>query len=693
MTKEQLNNLLSQMTIEEKIGQLVQLTTEYFNESGEITGPLANLDITEEQVNNCGSVIGAHGAKVTRSIQEQYLAKSRLKIPLVFMSDIVHGSNTIFPSPLGLSSSFNPENAKICSQVAAKEACVQGHHVTFAPMVDLARDARWGRNMETTGEDPYLNSLYARAFVEGFQGNSLTDENTIAACVKHFAAYGMVLAGREYNMVDLSERFLREWHFPSYRAGIDAGSAMVMTSFNTVNSVPATGNKWLMNDVLRGEMGFDGAVISDWGAVKEQLEHRTAANEKEAAIKALNAGCDMEMMTPCYYHTLKEAYENGEVSMELIDTSVMRMLELKNKLGLFENPYRFGDEAAEKTVLLSDEFKSLAKKVSDESIVLLKNNGVLPLENANVVLTGPLSDSNDLMGPWSWQGRFEDVVKVKDALSEAHYIETSRLTNAQISYLSGTVIYVGGEYGNESGEAHSKTNIDLSENQVNDIKRLKAQGLKVVLVLFNGRPLALREILNDVDAIVECWHLGTMAGSCVRDVLLGKVNPSGKLTMSFPYNTGQCPIFYNDFPTGRPLNSNYFDYVSKYEDAPNTPLFSFGHGLNYSDIKITDIKYSSTILEDEIKVDVTLTNTGRTGVEVVQLYVKDLAADVIRPNKELKAFNRVEVKDTAAVTLKITKDMLMYYNDQCEFKYDAGQFEIMIGLNSIDIASTIIVVK
>lgn len=684
-----IQKLLKKMTLEEKIGQCVQLVPSFLDDTqkSELTGPFHISNFDQEYVYNCGSLIGVADAKSAKELQDKYLAKNRLKIPLIFMADVIHGASTIFPTPLAISSSFNPENAKICAQVSAKESSIQGNHLAFAPMSDLARDARWGRNMETSGEDPYLNTLFSKAYVEGFQGTSLRDEYTLASCVKHFAGYGLVQSGREYNTVDVSERFLREYHFPAYKAGIDAGASMIMTAFNTINSVPCTGNEWLYRDVLRDEMKFDGVVISDWGAVEEMVNHQVAEGRYEAAVKSMKAGCDMEMMTSCYTSSLKDAVEKGDIDISLIDQAAYNILSLKDKLGLFENPYRFADESLEKSVVFSKEFRQASKEVARECPVLLKNDGeVLPLKNNDFILSGSLASSNDLLGSWSWKGDVTKVVTCANAFKKEVIEDVQKAIEAE----QDVVVYVAGESSSESGESNSKVDISLAKNDVENIKLLKENGKKVILVLVCGRPMTLSKVVEYCDAVLVAWQLGTMAGEVIEEIITGKVNPSGKLTMSFPAHVGQCPIFYNSYQTGRPSIKAIDHYHSRYIDCENDPLFAFGEGLNYSEISIQNINFSSLVLEDEIKIQVELENTGTEGTEVVQLFINDLAADVIRPLKELKAFERVAVEDRKTVEFTLTKEMMKYFNHKNEYKYDSGKIEILIGFDSKNLKSYII---
>lgn len=713
MLKQKVQHLIDEMTLEEKIGQLLQLATPFFkgsSDQGFITGPMQEMGVTDENVRNTGSVLGGSGAKETRNIQDVHLKENRLGIPLLMMADIVHGFKTIFPVPLAIGCSWDMELAEKSAEIAAKEASVSGVHVTFAPMVDLVRDPRWGRVMESTGEDPYLNSEFARAFVRGFQGSDLTnDKDRVAACVKHFAAYGAPEGGRDYNTVNMSERQLRESYLPAYKAALDEGCEMVMTAFNTVDGIPATANKKLMRELLRDEWGFNGVIISDWGAVKEQLPHGVAEDEAEAAYKALQAGVDIEMMTTCYIDYVKELVESGALPESLVDESVERILTLKQKLGLFEDPYRGADEKRAAEVILCEEHRQSARELAAKSCVLLKNENVLPLKpEQKIALIGPFAESGDLMGPWSWQGAHDDVVKVDAGLrtkladpsllsvavgSDVEAVTPEQLKEAVDTAKDADVVVLAlGEASFMSGEAGCRADIRLPEPQLELIQEIKKLGKPTVAVLFNGRPLDLHGVVEHVDAVLEAWYPGTEGGAAIADLLFGDVNPTGRLSMSMPFSVGQVPVYYNHFNTGRPQPTpdNKERYLSHYLDIPNEPLFPFGFGLSYTEFKYDDVKLSSdTLTEDgKLTASVTVTNTGdRAGEELVQLYIRDIAGEVVRPVKELKGYKKVTLEpgESTTVTFEIIEEMLRYHHENLEFKSDAGKFTAFIGKNSHDV--------
>lgn len=703
-----MESLLEQMTLEEKIAQLMQLATFFYKGAagdGEITGPLEDMGISNDVVQNSGSVLGASGAWEVANIQREHLAENRLGIPLLMMADIVHGFKTIFPVPLAIGCSWDTELAEKSAEIAAKEASVSGVHVTFAPMVDLVRDPRWGRVMESTGEDPYLNSVFAKAFVRGFQGEDLTnDTHRVAACVKHFAAYGAPEGGRDYNTVNMSERQLRESYLPAYKAALDEGCEMVMTAFNTVDGIPASGNKKLMRDLLRDEWGFDGVMISDWGAVKELIPHGVAEDEREAALKGLEAGVDIEMMTACYAKNLQDLVESDELSEALIDESVLRILNLKNKLGLFENPYRGTSEELEKEVIMSEEHRQVAKELAIKSSVLLKNDQVLPLKKEQkIALIGPFAKNGDVLGPWSWQGSKEAAVQVYDGLlsktsqanllvaqgSDIETITEEQLTQAvEIGKEADVIVLALGEASEMSGEGGCLADIRLPEAQLELVAKIKELGKPVVTVLFNGRPLDLHGVIDESDALLEAWYPGTEAGSAIADLLYGDANPSGKLSMSFPYSVGQVPVYYNCFNTGRPQGENKQErYVTHYLDIPNEPLLPFGYGLSYTTFDYNDMSLSADSLTEESSIDVTVnvTNTGEhAGEETVQFYIRDISGEIVRPLKELKGYEKVRLwpGETKQVTFTITEDQLRYYHSDLTFKSDKGKFHAMIGPNS-----------
>jgi beta-glucosidase len=712
MNSQKLTSLLKEMTLDEKIAQLLQLATPFFEGSkdeGQITGPLASMKINEETVGNTGSVLGASGgAKEAISIQKAHLKKNRLGIPLLFMADVIHGYKTIFPVPLAIGCSWDMEKAQQSAEIAAKEAAAAGVHVTFAPMVDLVRDPRWGRVMESTGEDPYLNSEFARAFVRGFQGEDLkNDKNSVAACVKHFAAYGAPEGGRDYNTVNMSERQLRESYLPAYKAALDEGCEMVMTAFNTVDGIPATGNVKLMRDLLRDEWGFDGILISDWGAVKELIPHGVAEDEAEAAYKAIQAGVDIEMMTACYIDHLKELVENGKVDEKLIDEAVMRILTLKDKLGLFENPYRGADEALEQELIMSDAHRSAARELAVKSSVLLKNDRILPInKEKKIALIGPFAQSGDILGPWSFLGSKEKAVQIYDGLlakldssllltAKGCEIETGseeQLAEAVKAASEADVIVLAlGEASEMSGEAGCRADIRLPEVQLKLAAKMKELGKPIVAVLFNGRPLDLHGIWDEADAILEAWYPGTEGGNAVAEILFGDANPSAKLSMSFPFSVGQVPVYYNHFNTGRPQGAPdaQVRYVSQYLDIPNEPLLPFGYGLSYTSFEYSNAKLSEPTMtvSNPLTVSVEVENTGNlAGEEIVQLYVRDVSGEVVRPMKELKGFKKVALEPGEKVTVEflITEEMLRYHHADLSFKSDPGKFIAFVGPNSRD---------
>jgi beta-glucosidase len=715
MDEEKLKYLLEQMTLDEKIAQLIQLVPDFYEGSknkGDITGPMAELGISEEIVQNSGSVIGASGAKEIINIQETHLKHNRLRIPLLFMADVVHGFKTIFPIPLAIGCSWDLDLAEKSARIAALEASVSGIHVTFAPMVDLVRDPRWGRVMESTGEDPYLNSQFAKAFVRGFQGTDLEkDPYRVAACVKHFAAYGAPEGGRDYNTVDMSERQLREYYLPAYKAALDAGAKMVMASFNTVNGIPSTGNQPLMRGLLRGEWDFNGVVISDWGSVKELILHGVAADESDAANKAIRAGVDIEMMTAIYVKHLSWLVVIGIVDETLIDEAVLRILMLKSKLGLFENPYRGTDEALEKKIIMSKHHRELTRDLATKSIVLLKNeNQILPLQkNGKIAVIGPYAKSHDILGPWSWLGSKEEAVPLFDGLIEkvgAHSllyaegcgIDTGTTEQQNTAFLraeeADVIMLALGESSEMSGEAASRADIRLPQVQLDLVKKLKRAKKPMIAVLFNGRPLDLHGVYDVVDALFEAWFPGTEGGSAIADLIFGDKNPSAKLSMSFPYSIGQIPIYYNHFRTGRPKNVFNAEekYVSKYLDIPNEPIFPFGFGLSYSTFSYKNAKLSNGTMTDEMPliISVEVTNEGDvTGEEIVQLYIQDVVGEVVRPVKELKGFEKVMLQPgvTRTVSFTITEEQLRYHHSDLHYKSDPGAFVAYIGSNSQDVQS------
>ncbi|OEG13511.1 beta-glucosidase [Enterococcus ureasiticus] len=707
MEQKQLTDLLEQMTLDEKVGQLLQLAAEFYSEKAEEkTGPMTNLGLTHEDINNAGTTLGISGAKEAIRVQNAYMENNRLGIPTILMADIIHGFRTIFPIPLGLGSSWDVEAAKKVAEISAKEAAVSGLHVTFSPMVDLVRDPRWGRVMESTGEDPFLNSRFAEAFVKGYQGDDLkNDFFRVAACVKHFAAYGAAIGGRDYNTVNMSERQLRDSYLPGYKAALDAGAKLVMTSFNTVDGVPATGNKWLFRDVLRKEFGFDGVVISDWGAVIELIPHGVAADKKQAAELAIKAGVDIEMMTTCYTENLKELIEENIVAESILDEAVLRILTLKNDLGLFENPHRGADVTLEKEVVLSKEHRAIARDIARKSIVLLKNENILPLsKQEKVAIVGPAADSHDVIGVWSWQGKKDEAISLAQGVEQLNaeyvigkeafdYFKPSQAAIEEAVALAkeaDKVVLALGEEDWMSGEASSRSDIRLPQAQLDLFDAIQAVNDNIIVTLYNGRPLDLQGI-DSAKAIIEAWFPGTEGGAALADILYGEYNPSARLSMSFPETVGQVPVYYNYDNTGRPYKPGSEEkYETKYLDVSNFAKYPFGFGLSYSEFACTDFKLSSNEMkpDETITVSITVENQSDiSGEETVQLYIRDQIGEVVRPVKELKGFEKVTLQahEKKNVQFTITEELLRYVHSDQALTSDAGTFDVMIGSNSRDV--------
>ena len=699
-----IKQLLSTMFLKEKIFQLEQFNSVLLKqlEGWDATGPMKDLKLTEEDLKLTGTVLNSMGAERMKDIQTEFLEKNEKKIPLAFMHDVIHGYRTIYPINLGLACSFDLDLICDCAEMAATEAVLDGVNVTFAPMVDLARDARWGRVMETSGEDPYLNSLIAKSTVEGFK------KGGIATCVKHFAAYGGALAGKDYAEVDMSEYTLREYYLPAYKAAIDAGVDMVMPSFNVLNGIPATGNTWLLQDVLRGEWGFDGVVISDYGAVWELIIHGYAKDEKDAAHKALQAGVDVEMCSTMYAQNLEKLLQEGEITEEQIDNAVLRVLNLKEKMGLFENPYQLTDEKKAKEIILCDKHRNIARKAVEESAVLLKNDGVLPLPRTtkSVAVIGPHGDTGHVLGWWLCGGLAEETVTICDGLRSYdkglnvryakgceigwNVTDESGIAEAvEFAKDSEAVVLCLGEKEEESGESNSKTNLDLPEVQYKLLEAVLSVNQNVVVLLFTGRPLAITRLHKLAPAILNVWWPGTECGNAVARLLFGDVVPSGKLTMTFPYSSGQCPIYYNHCLTGRPSPYGRFDitHATRYIDTPNEPLYPFGYGLSYTQFSYSQVELSTDEMSrgGKIKARVTVTNSGKyKAKEIVQLYIRDVIGSCVRPVKELKGFEKIElnVGESKQVVFTITEDMLAFYGAGMERVAESGKFYVFIGGNS-----------
>ena len=711
-----LDSLTKIMTLEEKIGQLTLMSTDW-----EKTGPTINENykklIKEGKV---GNIFNAYTVKFTRELQQLAVENTRLGIPLLFGYDVIHGHRTIFPISLGESTSWDLKAIENSARIAATEASAEGIHWTFAPMVDISRDPRWGRASEGAGEDVYLGTEIAKARVKGFQGDNLFETNTILACAKHYAAYGAAIAGRDYNTVDMSERELRTTYLPPFKATVDAGVATFMTAFNDVNGVPATGNKYLLTDILRTEWGFEGFVVTDYTSINELVPHGVAKDNKDAADIALNAGVDMDMQSGAYMDFLKELIADGKVTEKQVTTSVRRILALKYKLGLFSDPYRYCDETREKELLMTPEHLEAARDMARKSAVLLKNNNqTLPIsKDKKIALIGPLAnDKYNIIGSWTAAGdHYTKPVTVLEGFKEkitnqanlfftqGCEINSENTADFQIAIniakKADVVVMVMGESERMSGEAASRTNLDLPGNQKELLKAIKKLGKPMVLVLMNGRPLTLEWENENMDAILETWFPGTMGGYAIADLIFGDANPSGKLTMTFPRNVGQIPIYYNVKNTGRPyeLNGPEQRYRSRYLDVSNSPLYPFGYGLSYTTFKYTDfsVDKKTYAFKEKINISVTVKNTGAVeGEEVVQLYVRDLVASVTLPLKELKRFSKIKLKpdESKKVTFTLTSDDLAFYTKDMSFKAEAGEFKLFVGTNSDELLETTFTLK
>jgi len=715
-----IDSLLALMTLEEKVGQMVQYTGDF-----ELTGPKGGNVQKKEEIlaGRVGSMLNVVGVRNTREFQEAAVNDTRLGIPLIFGYDVVHGFQTMFPLPLAEAASWDMEAIEQSASVAAMEATAAGLHWTFAPMVDISRDARWGRVMEGAGEDPFLGSKIAAARVRGFQGKDLADTHTMAACAKHFAAYGFAEGGRDYNTVDISERTLRNTVLPPFKAAVDAGVATVMNAFNEIGGIPATASTHLQRDILKGAWDFRGFVVSDWGSIEELVDHGVAKDKKEAAFLAIKAGSDMDMEGYSYNQHLVSLVEEGAVDRKHIDDAVRRILRIKFKLGLFEDPFRYCNEDREKNIILSQEHLEIARDMARKSIVLLKNdNDLLPLRKANnnIAVIGPLAADKDVpLGSWraraitgSATSLLEGVQAAVEPSSRVQYAEGAALTIGDRSFTSvlqfntddrsgfskaaaiarnaDVVIMALGEDCFQSGEGRSQSDIDLKGLQLELLKEIYKVNKKIVVVLMNGRPLAIGWMAENIPSIVEAWHLGSMAGPAIADVLFGDYNPSGKLPVSFPHSVGQLPLYYNHKNTGRPVMENNPVFFSRYTDVPKTALFPFGYGLSYTSFEYSDLTLSSASIAagESLDVKVIVKNTGdRAGEEVVQCYLRDLVGSVTRPVKELKAFEKISLDPGASreVTFTLSTDDLRFYNIDMDYVAEPGDFMVFVGTNSEEV--------
>ena len=691
-----IDSLLARMTLEEKLGQLNQLS---------VDGQPSAEQLAMVRKGLVGSLFNLTGAEATRAAQRIAVTDSRLHIPLIFGQDVIHGYRTIFPIPLGEAASWDPEAVQAAAHVAATEAAAAGLHWTFAPMVDIARDPRWGRIAEGSGEDPYLGSAMAAARVRGFQGADPRAPDAVLATVKHFAAYGDAEGGRDYNTVDLSERTLREVYLPPYHAAIDAGAGSVMTSFNEIGGIPSTASPWLMTTLLRREWGFKGFVVSDWTAINELLNHGVAGTRADAGKLALEAGVDMDMVSRIYVDDLPALMRAGRIPIAVVNEAVRRVLRAKAALGLFDDPYHGATAEHERAVLLAPEHRQMARRVAEESIVLLKNDAsLLPIGQRvrTLAVIGPLADDKvSALGSWPGRGDPQDAVtplagiKARAGSVNVVYAKGCGITDTTTAGFAEAVaaakqadvaVLVLGEAGDMSGEAASRADIDLPGVQPRLLEAIQATGTPVVLVVMSGRPLTIPWAAEHVPAIVESWFLGVEDGPALAAVLFGDVSPSGKLPVTFPRAVGQIPLYYNHKNTGRPTGPE--KYTSKYIDLPVTPLFPFGHGLSYTTFGYSDLRLSAPSIPPAgtLRVSVTVTNTGsRDGTEVAQLYVHDEVASVTRPVRALAGFRRVSLKpgEARTVEFQLTPKELGLYNKDMKFVVEPGKFRVFVGGSSV----------
>lgn len=722
--------LLAKMTLDEKIGQL------NLPSSGDFTTGLAkNSDIGKKvEQGLVGGLFNIKGADKIKAVQKVAVENSRLKIPMIFGMDVIHGYETTFPIPLGLAASWDMNLVQQSARVAAKEAAADGINWTFSPMVDISREPRWGRVSEGSGEDPYLGSEIAKNMVYGYQGKDLANGTNILACVKHFALYGAGEAGRDYNTVDMSHVRMFNEYFPPYKAAVDAGVASVMASFNEVDGVPATGNRWLQTEVLRNQWKFKGFVVTDYTGINEMIDHGMG-NLQEVSALALKAGIDMDMVGEGFLTTLKKSLSEGKVTQAEIDMATRRILEAKYDLGLFDNPYKHGDAKLAAKEVYSMENRNIARSAAAQSMVLMKNeNQILPLKKSGTVaVIGPLvNNSMNMAGTWSVATKHAISVNLMQGL-EANYGKDVKFLSAKganidydaklediyaahgkktdrdnrskeallkeavdVANKADVIVLAIGESAEMSGESSSRTEITIPQSQVDLLNELKKTGKPIAMVLFTGRPLALTNVKDTPDAILNAWFPGSEAGNAIADVLFGKVNPSGKLPMTFPRSLGQVPIYYNAKNTGRPLDQKLVDkceyqrFRSNYMDECNTPLYPFGYGLSYSKFNYSDVTVSNANPKGNqtIQASVTVTNSGNyDGAEVVQLYIRDLVGTITRPVKELKGFQKVMLKkgESKKVTFDITPENLKFYNGNLKYDWEAGEFDIMIGTNSEEV--------
>ncbi len=708
MSNVNIKELIARMTVEEKIGQMIQLNAVCFGQSrAEITGPLTNMGIPHDFLPYVGSALNFFSAEEMIELQKNHLEADRNKIPMIFMMDVIHGYRTIYPIPLAMGASFDASITEECCRMTAKESVAGGIQVTFAPMVDHVRDARWGRVMESAGEEPLLNCVMGSAQVKAFQGDDLSAGDTLATCVKHFAAYGGAESGKDYNQVEISERLLREQYLPAYKACIDAGVKMLMPSFNALNGIPSIANPWLMKQVLKKEWGFDGIVISDYNAAGELIRHGIAADKKQAAEAVFDNGCDIEMMSSSYCLHLGELIAEGRFDEAKLDYAVEKILRLKEELGLFDDPYRGASPERENAICLCAEHRDVARRAAEACAVLLKNDGVLPLSEdvKTIALIGPFADSHAINGFWSCNGRDEDTVSVEQGIRallpncrvltakgcEAVYdnYSTEGFDEAlRLAAEADAVVLCLGEPWSYSGEANSRADIGLPGMQNALAKAVVEVNKNTAALIFNGRPLVLTELDRHIPAILDMFFPGSEGGTAAANLLFGRANPSGKVSMSFPKAVGQCPVYYNRTRTGRPKNDAEDDkmqrYTSSYIDCGNLALYPFGHGLSYTTFtyESMELDRSSITSCDKLTVRITLKNNGeRAGKEVVQLYMRDTVASVVRPVQTLIAFEKVYLQagERKVVEFTVDESMLRFYNFECKCVSEPGEFILYTG--------------
>ncbi|MFE5321826.1 glycoside hydrolase family 3 N-terminal domain-containing protein [Paenibacillus sp. NPDC056579] len=695
MDNNQLNELLQKMTLKEKFGQLTQITGELYvgriDQEMVETGPEYSRHILEDEtLYTIGSVIGASSAKITNLIQSEYLKKSRLKIPLLFMHDAIHGYKTIFPIPVGLSCTWDEKIVEMVAEKTASELRAAGIHVNFSPMVDLVRDSRWGRVMESFGEDHLLSGNLGRAMIRGYQKihEDKISPSGVAACLKHFAAYGAGIGGKDYNTVDMSMREFFAYYGKPYEIALQEKPKFVMSSFNSFNGVPVTASRTMLKEILRDRYLFDDLLISDWGAVAELQKHRVARDGKEAAELALNAGVDIEMVSTLYLENFEAIIEQQPVLLKDVDEAVLKVLQLKNELGLFENPYV--DEGLETTIILNQESLEATEVAARKSCVLLKNeNTLLPMrkEHKNILLVGPFASTNQLLGNWACKGSFDDVVSLAMGLKQADNSlqiaayesleDCPKYILASCDYIIITI----GEHWEQSGEGHSSVKLELEQRQQQLIRDVKKTNLPYACVCFSGRPLALQDIIDDIPALLWCWYPGTRAGAAIAALLTGQASPSGKLTMSFPRYSAQAPVYYNEYSTGRPAKSS--SYSSRYQDCDIGPLFPFGHGLTYTETTYSDFNISShQITEDQVlKVTFKIHNPSRYDYsEIAILFIEDLVSKAVRPTREMVAYQVIQVPafGECAVEMSIRLEDLKYLDTDLQWTVEPGSFHIYI---------------